>query len=184
MLASILRLIPVVALAALLGACASGVTRMDAPAPGIAGAAVASTRGAATGPVQSVNLWLNADAKKALAENIKFNPDTLKSTIERTLQARDLVKPDSGRTLDVEITAMRVRSNFTAVMFGFMAGSDNVEGVVTIKDSAGQVVKKAKVNASYALGGLAGGQDDARMGWIYEEFAKHASAEVSGVPVK
>ena len=31
-------------------------------------------------------------------------------------------------------------------------------------------------------GGLAGGQDDARMSWLYEEFAKHTAAELA-VPV-
>jgi len=185
MFRSVLRLVPVLAIAGLLGACASSVTRMDAPAPGTPGVArAAAAATASTGPVASVNLWLNADAKKALADNIKFNPDALKSMIERTLRARDLMQADSGRTLDVEITGMRVRSIFSAVMFGFMAGSDSVDGVVTIKDAAGQVVKKAKVSASYALGGLAGGQDEARIGWLYEEFAKHASAEVGGIPVK
>ncbi|MGZ5239769.1 MAG: DUF4410 domain-containing protein [Caldimonas sp.] len=185
MFRSALRLVPALVMATLLGACASSVTRMDAPAPAAPGAAPAALAATASpGPVSGVTLWLNGDAKKALAENIKFNPDALKSMIERTLQARDLMKADSSRTLDIEITGMRVRSNFSAVMFGFMAGSDSVDGVVTIKDAAGQVVKKAKVSASYALGGFAGGQDEARMGWLYEEFAKHASAEVGGIPAK
>lgn len=159
----------------LLTACASGVTRMDT------GTTVAA-------PVQrnvsAVNLKLSDGTKKLVADNLKFNQDTLKATIERAMKAQNLIDPSSNQQLDVEITSFRVRSNFTAVMFGFMAGYDNVEGVVVIKNQAGEVVKKAKVNASYALGGFGGGQDEARMGWLYEEFAKHTVAEVTGVPVK
>jgi len=166
--------------AALLGGCASGVTRMDAPTSAGASAAPA----VAITDVKAVNLYLSDDAKKLVGDNMKFNPDTLKSTVERTLGARNLVKADSAQTLDIEITSFRTRSNFTAIMFGFMAGNDNVEGVVTVKDAAGKVLKKAKVSASYALGGIGGGQDDARMSWLYEEFAKHTAAEIQPLPAK
>ena len=162
-----------------LGGCASGVTRMDAPAGSTAPAAAASVP-----HVKSVTLWLNDDAKKLLADNLKFNQDTLRTMVERALAANNLIKADSGQTLDIEITSIRARSNFSAVMFGFMAGNDHVEGVVTIKDAAGKLLKRGKVNASYALGGLAGGQDDARMGWLYETFSKHTVAEVTGTPAK
>jgi hypothetical protein len=166
---------------AILGGCASGVTRMDSP-----GTATVASAGSATtsGTVRSVNLFLNEDAKKLVADNLKFNQDTLRSVIERALTAQNLIKPDSPETMDIEITDFRTRSNFSAIMFGFLAGNDSIEGVVTIKDAAGNVLKRAKVSASYALGGLAGGQDEARMNWLYESFAKYAVAELTGVPVK
>jgi Domain of unknown function (DUF4410) len=170
----------VVALVAALAGCASGVTRLDAPVGSTATTASTSAPGKT---VKSVSLWLNDDAKKLLADNLKFNADTLKSTVERALSAQSAMKPDATQQLDIEITSFRVRSNFSAVMFGFMAGNDNVEGVVTLKDGDGKVLKRGKVSASYALGGIGGGQDDARMGWLYEEFAKHAAAEVVGAPV-
>jgi hypothetical protein len=167
-------------IAVALAGCASGVTRMDGPS---AGGAVAAAP-AVDKTIKSVTLWLNDDAKKLLPDNLKFNADTLKGTIDRALAAHGAVKPDSAQQLDVEITGFRVRSNFSAIMFGFMAGNDNVEGIVTLKDGTGKVLKRSKVSASYALGGIGGGQDDARMGWLYEEFAKHAAAEVIGTPVK
>jgi hypothetical protein len=177
-LQSFSRLATLVAVAVVLGGCASGVTRMDAPAaPGAAAAEIKAN-------AKSVNLWLNDDAKKLVADNLKFNQDTLKNTVERAMSARNMIAADSTQTLDIEITGFRVRSNFSAVMFGFMAGNDNVEGVVTLKDASGKVLRRAKVSAAYALGGFAGGQDEARMGWLYEEFAKHTVAEVSGVPAK
>jgi hypothetical protein len=166
-------------IAAVLAGCAAGVTRMDA-APGLAPAAAP----AAVPDIKAVSLWLNDEAKKLVADNLKFNQDALRSMVERALAANSLIKPESGHTLDIEITSIRARSNFSAVMFGFMAGNDHIEGVVTIKDTAGKVLKRGKVSASYALGGLAGGQDDARMGWLYETFSKHTVAEVTGNPVK
>jgi hypothetical protein len=172
-----IKILLALAAIAILSACASGVTRMDGSADNV------DTKSFVPA-VKSINLWLNDDAKKLVSDNLKFNQDTLRSTVERALQAQNLVKPESVQSLEIEITGFRVRSNFSAVMFGFMAGNDNVEGVVTIKDGSGKIIKKSKVSASYALGGFAGGQDDARMGWLYEEFAKHAVAEVSGVPYK
>jgi hypothetical protein len=174
------RFVLTATMVALLGGCASGVTRMDAPAA--AGSATAPA--SATGPVKAVTLSLSAEAQKLVADNSKFNADTLRATVERVLNAQGQIKADAGSTLEIELTGFRVRSSFTAVMFGFMAGTDNVEGVVTLKNAAGAVVKRAKVSASYALGGLGGGQDEARLNWLYEEFAKHAASEVSGQPQK
>lgn len=172
----LLKLVLAMGLVVFLAACASGVTRMDETSK----AAPTKVQPA----VKSVNVWLNDDAKKLVADNMKFDQAALRSMIERSLQAQSALKPDVDQSLDVEITGFRVRSNFSAIMFGFMAGNDNVEGIVSIKDRTGKLVKKAKVSASYALGGIAGGQDGARMSWLYEEFSKHAAAEVTaGVAV-
>jgi hypothetical protein len=174
-----IKLAALLLFAAVMGGCASGVTRMEVPgtATGTAPAKIDLT-------VRSVSLVLTEDAKKLVAENLKFNQDTLRSVIERAMNGQNMLKADASQSLDVEITSFRTRSNFSAIMFGFMAGNDNVEGIVSIKDAGGAVLKRAKVSASYALGGLAGGQDDARMNWLYEEFAKHTVAEVTGVPAK
>lgn len=48
------------------------------------------------------------------------------------------------------------------------------------RDASGKELQRFSVEASYALGGLAGGIDDTRMGWLYETFAKHAVDELSG----
>jgi len=36
------------------------------------------------------------------------------------------------------------------------------------------------VTASYALGGFGGGQDEMRMSWLYEAFAKALVSEITG----
>jgi Domain of unknown function (DUF4410) len=158
---------------AILAGCASGVKRMDG----------GSTASATKYIVSSVNLSLSPAAKALVMDNAKFNADELKINIERLLRSQDLVAPNAPQTLFVEITGFRTRSTFSAIMFGFMAGNDNIEGVVTIKDASGRELKKAQVSASYALGGIAGG-GDTRMSWLYEEFAKHTVAEVSGAVAK
>jgi hypothetical protein len=173
---SLSRLAATVTVALTLGGCASGVVRMDAPA---------ATSAAEIKPhAKAVTLWLNDDAKKLVADNLKFNQETLRGTVERAMAARNMIAADATQSVDIEITSFRVRSNFSAIMFGFMAGSDNVEGIVSVKDASGKALKRSKVSASYALGGIGGGQDEARMGWLYEEFAKHAVAEIAGAPAK
>jgi hypothetical protein len=120
-------------------------------------------------------ITLDKDAQEALKDNLKFSAKKLQETLESALDARKLLaqKDDSNAMqLNVEITGVRVRSNFSAVMFGFMAGSDYVNGNVSLLDPENRLVDRFKVSTSYALGGLAGGQDEARMGWLYEKFAE------------
>lgn len=159
-----------------LAGCASGITR-----DGMAGAKTAKL---ADPKVVSVRVYLNDDAQKLHADNVKFNPDALRSTIQRTLEARQLVAPDSKQRMEVEITDMRVRSTFSAIAFGFMAGADSVKGNVLVLGADGKQLMKFEVSASYALGGIGGGTDEARMSWLYEEFAKLTINELLGVDLK
>lgn len=73
--------------------------------------------------------------------------------VKQALESKDLLAktPDPALpAIEVVITDIRVRSNFAAIMFGFMAG----------------------------------GQDDARMGWLYESFAKELVTELTGAVAK
>jgi hypothetical protein len=65
-------------------------------------------------------------------------------------------------------------------MWGVMAGTDNVTGDVIVRDASGKQVRRFTVNASYGLGGFAGGQDDMRLGWLFDKFAEHTVAELGG----
>lgn len=120
----------------------------------------------------TVSVELNDVAAKQLTDNIKFNKDALKSTLERTLTSRGLIDPKSKNIIKVSVTDIRVRSTFAAVMFGFMAGSDSLEGKVIPTVSEGTKIPEFELSASYALGGFGGGQDESRMNWLYEEFSK------------
>ncbi|MGZ8156635.1 MAG: DUF4410 domain-containing protein [Burkholderiales bacterium] len=156
-----------------LGGCASGVSR----SPGIQAQKPSIT---SSNQLGAVTVSLTQDAKQKATENLKFNPDELLSHVKRALEVNELLKAgNEGKpTMEVRIKDMRVRSNFTAIMFGFMAGADSVTADIIIKNPAGQEVDKFEVAASYALGGLAGGQDSARMGWLYEKFAEETVQEL------
>ncbi|HDR9760930.1 TPA: DUF4410 domain-containing protein [Burkholderia cepacia] len=155
-----------------LSGCASSVTR---DASDQAGAAVtASTMKFGTKPVV-VKVTLDNTAQEALKDNLKFDAKKLQEKIESALDARKLLaKADStdAMHLNVEVNGIRVRSSFSAVMFGFMAGNDHVDGTVTLLDADNHQIDRFKVSASYALGGIAGGMDDTRMSWLYEKFTE------------
>ena len=52
------------------------------------------------------------------------------------------------------------------------AGADNISGNVHVLDPAGKTLRSFEVSASYAFGGLAGGQDSIRLNYLYEKFAE------------
>jgi hypothetical protein len=65
-------------------------------------------------------------------------------------------------------------------MWGAMSGNDSIKGDATVRDATGVIVDQFHVDASYALGGFAGGQDAARMNWLYEAFAKQVVVALTG----
>lgn len=155
---------------AVMAGCSSGVKRPD----GAAQAKLVSPK------VTQVQLMLSDNAKKLQADNDNFNTNELKNVIEQQLKARGALDASAGQTLEVTVTSFRARSALTAVLFGVMAGTDNVEGSISVKDASGKVMHSAEISASYALGGYAGGITSTRMGWLYEAFAKHVVAELHG----
>lgn len=80
--------------------------------------------------------------------------------------------------VDVIVTDIRTRSGFAAVMFGFMAGDDRIVGTVALADENAAQQDSFQISASYALGGLVGGQEGVRMGYLYEKFAELTAVEL------
>ena len=161
----------------LLGACASGVT--PAQRSELSSPQFATTEKKA----KAVTVSLSNEAQKQLPDNLKFNQETLLSTVRRSLEARQMLAPGSNDPLpsiEIVVTSIRARSSFSAVMFGFMAGDDHIKGEIIVRDAAGAELQRFGVSASYALGGLAGGSDESRMNWLYETFAKHTINELTG----
>jgi hypothetical protein len=87
-------------------------------------------------------------------------------------------------SIDIVIKDVRVRSTAAAVLFGFMAGDDRIVGDVELKNASGRILDRFEISASYALGGWAGGQDDMRLNWLYEEFSKVLISELKGAAAK
>jgi hypothetical protein len=161
----------------LMSACASGVTRSPE---------MAASPQAAFGTdrqVRGVSLSLTPEAQQIASTTIRFNHDTLLRLIRQGLEQKQALSAASDQVLpsiEILVTSIRSRSAFNAVMFGFMAGDDHIKGDVIVRSPEGAELQRFGVSASYALGGFAGGQTDARMGWLYETFAKHVIEELTG----
>lgn len=160
--------------ALVLPGCASSAKRENTAATSVDGAMDAK----AAFPLKHLQVTLSDAAKVKSTENLKFDPNKLNDTLKRALESKGLLKvADAGSKgrVEVEVTDIRVRSNFTATALGILAGTDNVDGTVRVFNANGVLVDTVKVSASYGLGGVAYGQDDARMSWLYEKFAEEST---------
>jgi hypothetical protein len=157
-------------LIAALAGCASQVTR----------APEATTAREPVRALTSFEIEVSATAKAAMAdaETQKFDLVAFRGVVQRTLDAAKLVSPDGDFKLTVTIDELRVRSTFNAIMWGFMAGTDQLNGTATLTRLDGRPVGNFKVGTSYGLGGFGGGQDSMRVAWLYEEFAKMLTQEL------
>ena len=161
----------------LLTACASGVQRRDDPDRR------ASYFSGGGQIAQEISISLGNEAKAKLSDNLSFDQEKLLGAVRRALDAKGLLAktPDPKLPrIEIVITEVRARSTFSAVMFGFMAGDDRVAGEVIARAPDGKEIQRFSVSASYALGGLAGGQEEMRMNWLYETFAQHTVDELTG----
>jgi len=145
-----------------LASCSSGVTKREAH--------VAYRYDGQTFKKVVVRLSdeLAADPEKAY----RFQELRLEQSIENRLKANRLYDEQASNVVEIVIKDFRIRSGLNAQLFGFMAGSDNIEGIVTLKTAEGTVFNEFAVSASYALGGRAGGQDYTRIGYLSSEFGK------------
>ncbi len=143
--------------------CAGTVVRKDAPN-------AASPSGVLK--VRTVAVSVSSKAKEQLPDNLKFDVKALVGTVERALTASDLLGNETGNSLDVEVTNVYVRGTFSAVMFGALAGVDNISGNVRVLDANGMPLRTFEISAGYGFGGWAGGQDSIRINYLYEKFAE------------
>jgi len=168
---SLCNLLIVIGLAVGLVGCGGSVKRPDGAAP---------TAATGISKFSDVKLALNDEAQKQLVDNLKFDIDQFGRTVRAKLTAAQLVDAAAAHTIGVTITGVRVRSSFSAVMFGALAGADSVDGDVNVLDKDGKVLRTFKVSASYAFGGFGGGIDSVRLNYLYEKFADLTAAELSG----
>jgi hypothetical protein len=159
-----------------LAGCASSVKR-PTPNGTAAGAADIPSRVflSPTNPVSGVSISLSDKVKTKTADDSKFSQDELLARVRRALETNGLLTSVAAGplpSLEIQITNVRVRGTFSAVMWGFMAGADSIAGDVTLRNASGEPVDTFHVSVSYALGGFAGGQESTRMDWMYEKFAQ------------
>jgi len=121
--------------------------------------------------LQSFDVTLSDQAQGQLSDNVKFDVKMFTSTLERSLNANQLIAEDGSYSLRVVVDDIRVRGTFNAIMWGFMAGDDHLHGDVVILDLEGKAVYQFRPEVSYAFGGFAGG-DSTRLNYLYESFAE------------
>jgi hypothetical protein len=168
-----LKIAFLLAIGVILGGCASGVSRKIET----------TTAPQFNTPIKviSVTAALSDAAKQKATDNYLFNLEALKVKINSELEKKSLTIGDASAkalTVNVLIKDIRVRGEFAAVMFGFMAGSDVLIGEITLKDKDGITVDTFDVSASYAFGGLAGGNNETRLNWLYGKFGEEAAIEI------
>ena len=111
-----------------------------------------------------------------------FDQNRLLATVKRMLRDKGLLATTPNPelpTIEIVITDVRVRTSFSAIMFGAMAGDDHITGDVVARDKSGRELQRFQVSASYALGGVAG-RHETRMGWLYGNFAETLVNELTG----
>lgn len=131
--------------------------------------------------VSQVLALMSPDAARQQVDNPQFNRDELANQLRRRLESKSLLSPAATHRVEVVVTDIRVRSAVAAIMLGVFAGDDHVTGRVRVLDARGQALRSFEINASYALGGWAGGQDSMRLGWLYDKFSELAATELEQV---
>jgi hypothetical protein len=132
----------------------------------------------------TVKVELTPEAQGKLSDNVQFQAEQLQSNVQKRLSADGLWAADQPYRIEVAVKDIRVRSTFSAVMWGFMAGDDHIVGDVAVMDADNRAIYRFQVAASYALGGFAGGQDGTRMNWLYERFAVLTSKQIRSGTLK
>jgi hypothetical protein len=127
-----------------------------------------------------VDVVLSEVVRRSAPEHPLFNANDIAARLQRMLEANGLIRQDGNLTVVVTINDFRIRSNAAAVWLGAMAGADTLAGQVRIADRRQSTVHSFKVDASYGLGGFAGGQDGVRLNWLYDKFAELTVAELAG----
>ena len=114
---------------------------------------------------------LAADADKVS----RIHDLRLDKAIANHLIKSRLYDTQSAYSIDVLVTDFRFRNAANAILFGFLSGSDNLDGVVTLKNPDGTQLVRFTISASYALGGVGGGNNEDRLGWLSGKFADLAA---------
>lgn len=177
----LLKVGTLVAIVLSLTACASGVSRQAKPADQTTATAVSGVAQAKVtqeNPLIDITVSLTDEATQGLEGNSKFSKDVLLGNIQKVLRSNKLFVPKAvkpGMTMEVVVKDFKVRSTFSANMFGMLAGIDSITGDVVIKDPKGQEVDRFEVSASYAMGG---GNDMWRLSWLCENFALEILNEI------
>jgi len=127
--------------------------------------------------IGDVSISIAPEAYEQVSEYEKFSTDDLRRSVVTELAKRNvlIVDPELPK-MKVEVTNFRVRSGAAAVIFGVLAGRDNLAANITILSVEGNEMDNFEVSTSYMWGGYLGGSYD-RVSYLYNSFAKNLADE-------
>ena len=106
----------------------------------------------------------------------------VKGHVENELSQRGMLakgSADGAHQIDVNVTYYRMRTGFTRMMFGVLAGKDGIEGDVTVHDAGTGAVISRLTASSFNI--LAVGSDDDVARMFAEQVAMALENGKSGV---
>ena len=116
-----------------------------------------------------------ADARKGM----RLDDMAIDKKIVVLLKAKGIYDENSPNSVNVLINSIYIRNAFNAVMFGFMSGADNIDGTVTLAKND-NTLAQFDIHPAYALGGIGGGQNEIRLGWLSDKFAEQTIEMILG----
>ena len=124
--------------------------------------------------VVSLNQELPADLTQVLEayEVVRI----LDNRVREQLESRGMTS-DGTLEVDVEIIGMRLRSNGTAIWWGFFAGGDWITVDVEVKQG-GRSIKQFQTGTSTALGGFIFGGRSTRVGRMMKTLAERIAEHI------
>ena len=99
------------------------------------------------------------------------------SQVSSMLASNGRLDPTGAYDVAIEFDGMRLRSGFSAVMWGAMAGADRLNVTVRVMNGSSQI-KSFKTSTSTALGGAIYGSPTKRMNRMVATLSKRIVASL------
>ncbi|TGN10462.1 hypothetical protein [Leptospira ilyithenensis] len=122
------------------------------------------------------------EAEAEIKSNNIFNENSFLDYYKSALKEKGVISEKAKETIEIKINDARFRSEGVAIWIGSLAGADSIDLDLTIKDAKGKVIDQHKIEISYALGGLVGGQNTVRSGYFYKKIT-NLTLQQLGYPV-
>lgn len=130
--------------------------------------------------INEVTIHFSDEVKEKIKDVSSFDMIRFNETVISQLDNSGLLNATSDQSVVITITSARFRNTALAMFFGFMSGSDHITGNIHLKDNAQNTIDEFIVSASYALGGIAGADEETRISWMYGKFAELTAQTLSG----
>jgi hypothetical protein len=137
--------------------------------------------------VKDVRLVLTPQAATKVANDAKFNADTLLEAIKGELRSRKLLDDTDSRangTAEISIDDFAMRPTSNAVVFGYLLNAGTLNGEIRVRDTDGKDLQNFRVEAESQVSIAASGETKNPLEPLYRRFAVLAGDNLAGTPSK